>query len=201
MVCLIGSLWRITISPVALLHLYDIKWDAGITSVANEREHYFKETGLISLIANHDLSFNSSVEYHHNEQINDINNAITRGASGHIIKDWLGGMIKYYIIDVGNDIALTDNFGLMDPLLSHLPARKTQIWRVGHLKRDIPSGYKESLESGSNRINNSDLHKYYDMILEITSGDLTDLHRLRVIYDFNTGKYEYLKNNYLNKTN
>ena len=65
--------------------------------------------------------------------------------------------------------------------------------------RDIPVGYRESLELGRNVVEDEDLKQYYDVLLEITSGNLFSVDRIHTIINFNMGEYEYLKNRYLER--
>lgn len=87
---------------------------------------------------------------------------------------------------------------LYDPLLSRLPAdSNNNEWMVGHMTRDFPDGYQETLETGINCIENHSLHEYYDHILTIISGDLFSTERIKEIINLNFGKYDYLINDYL----
>lgn len=87
---------------------------------------------------------------------------------------------------------------LYDPLLSRLPANsENDKWMVGHMSRDYPKGYLETLETGVNCIENSNLHEYYDYLYEIIAGDLFSFHRLRHIVNLNCGRYDYLIDDYL----
>lgn len=54
-------------------------------------------------------------------------------------------------------------------------------------------GYPESLLHGKNEIVNPNIHKYYDIILSLTRGELLSLNRMKNIILFNLGKYDYLK--------
>lgn len=200
-ICLVGSLWRICVSPVALIKLYDTHWDARRTSVADERNVYAPVTGVINRIMDRNDSFQTSVENCYNNQVSPIKKAIEDKQYGYIVEEWIGGIVKYYFVDKGEDIALEDPYGLMDPLLARLPARRKTVWRIGHMVRDIPPGYRKSLVTGGNMINDPDLKDYYDKILEITSGDLFSLERVKTIIDFNMEEYENLKRNYIQSIN
>ena len=87
---------------------------------------------------------------------------------------------------------------LYDPLLSRLPANsENDKWMVGHMSRDYPKGYLDTLKTGVNCIENSSLHEYYDYLYEIIAGDLFSVHRLRHIVNLNCGRYDYLIDDYL----
>ena len=55
-------------------------------------------------------------------------------------------------LEFGPYIHLLDECALADPLLARLPAVFNPEWRTGHYRRMVPGGYKESLESSSNLI-------------------------------------------------
>ena len=47
---------------------------------------------------------------------------------------------------------LIDHYALTDPLLARLPVLYTPDWRIGHLDRLIPHGYRESVQQATNLI-------------------------------------------------
>ena len=199
LICLIGSLWRVFISPFAMLQLFEKHWDPSVTSVADERSYYSPVTGLFSVVMDNNWSFQSAIKTHYGKFVREIDIAVKDNCAGLIVEEWLGGMVKYYFVDNDIDIMLDDPFGLMDPLLARLPARNESVWRTGHMIRDIPVGYRESLELGRNVVEDEDLKQYYDVLLEITSGNLFSVDRIHTIINFNMGEYEYLKNRYLER--
>ena len=98
-------------------------------------------------------------------------------------------------IEYGPYIHLLDECALADPLLARLPAVFNPEWRSGHYRRMIPPGYKESLESDTNQIQDPDLHRFYDQLRLITRSDrLLSGERLRAILAVNVGKYNGLVN-------
>lgn len=104
--------------------------------------------------------------------------------------------IGYYGYFAGPAVYIVDEMALSDPLLARLPAKKP--WRIGHFERNIPSGYLATLRSGKNQIKDRGLAEYYDKLSLVTRGNLFDKRRLLEIWNFNTGKNEYLiKNNQL----
>jgi arabinofuranosyltransferase len=84
--------------------------------------------------------------------------------------------------------------GLSDALISRLPRDKSAEdgWRVGHLLRKIPDGYRETLRTGINQIKDKNLASYYDKLSIIIRGDIFNRERLITIFEMNTGKYDYL---------
>ena len=94
------------------------------------------------------------------------------------------------------DMYLTDVIALQDPLMARLKVNSPGNWRVGHIIREIPRGYNETLASGENRIENPSLHAYYDKLLLVMKGPLFDRNRLLTILGFNCGEYDGLLEQY-----
>lgn len=157
--------------------------------ISDEREVYSKTTGLYnnvrSLIRTGNLCIRDTWNYQSTDEIR------YDGLIGNIT-DNSPGILVYY----NSDLYLNDAYGLGDPFLSKLPAIKEDNWRVGHMKRAIPEGYRETIQTGNNVIVNEDLRRYYDKIHLVTRGDLFDKERIQTIIDLNTGKYDYLIENY-----
>ena len=102
------------------------------------------------------------------------------------------GITMYY----NSDLYLNDRYALGDPFLSKLPAVREENWRIGHMWREIPDGYAESITEQKNLVEDESLHEYLEVIRLITRGDLWDQDRIRAIIDLNTGKYDLLIENY-----
>ena len=100
-------------------------------------------------------------------------------------------------LEFGPYIHLLDECALADPLLARLPAVFNPEWRTGHYRRMIPGGYKESLESSSNLIQDPGLREYYELLRLITRSDrLFSRERLRAIVAMNTRQYDHLINHH-----
>jgi len=104
------------------------------------------------------------------------------------------GTTGYY---AGPQIHIIDCPALGDPLLSKFPPKYKEEWRIGHIKRPIPSGYFETIQQGQNMIKDPNLAEYYEKISIITKGDLFDANRLHEIWNINTGKYNSLIESYI----
>jgi len=76
---------------------------------------------------------------------------------------------------------IVDPYGLTDPLLARLPAIVTISWLPGEIARQVPDGYLESLDQGSNLIKDPSIHAYYDSLRLITQGPLLSPRRWRAI--------------------
>ena len=92
---------------------------------------------------------------------------------------------------------IIDNFALGDPLLAQLPVKnKTSFW-IGHFEREIPDGYRNSVEFSKNLIADPNLKLFYDRILNITRGPLFSFPRWIDIFKINTGRDNDLTNEYI----
>ena len=157
--------------------------------ISDEREYYYSTTGLynnvVSLIREGRLCVSDTWN---NEAPDDLRE---NGLSGGII-DNAAGILVYY----NPDLYLNDTYCLGDAFLSKLPAIYDPNWRVGHLRRAVPEGYRESVWNNDNEIEDPDLHEYYEVIRLITRGRIFDPERIKAIIDINTGKYDHLIDNY-----
>ncbi len=159
------------------------------SQISDEREYYFGTTGLYNNVKSLIETGRLCVSDTWNTQAtDDIRN---QGVSGNIIEN-AAGILVYY----NPDIYLNDTYSLGDPFLSKLPAKYNPNWRVGHIRREVPDGYRESIWSDKNKIKDVDLHEYYDKIRLITRGNLFNSERIKAIIDINLGKYQYLIDNY-----
>jgi arabinofuranosyltransferase len=103
------------------------------------------------------------------------------------------GMIGFY---AGPDIHIIDKYALCDPLLARLPVSLSTNPRIGHFRRMIPPGYKETLESNKNKIAEKVIAEYYDKLKIITRDELFSWARIKEIIKFNLGRYDYLIDEY-----
>ena len=90
---------------------------------------------------------------------------------------------------------ILDRNALGDALLSRLPARPRSPlgWQPGHFTRGLPAGYRESIESGENRLEDEELRSFYEELLEATRGEpLLAPKRLAAIWALNSGRYHEL---------
>lgn len=137
--------------------------ESGIT---DERGFYFQMTGLFT--ANESLFENP--EFKKNQRVVIIHgvigfNGIFRGSSTHII----------------------DIFGLSDPLLARLPAKYNKNWRIGHFRRQFPTGYLESVKQERNLLTDPVTKDFYEAIRIVTQAPLFSVERLNNIVRLNLG--------------
>lgn len=102
------------------------------------------------------------------------------------------GISRYY----NQDMYLNDLYALGDPFLSKLPAVREDNWRIGHMWREAPVGYDETVNTGVDQIENESIRQYYEVIKYITRGPLWDKGRIKAVIDMNTGKYDHLVEEY-----
>lgn len=103
----------------------------------------------------------------------------------------LGSAAGNLVYQYNSKTHLIDGYGLGDALIARLPSRDEKP-RIGHIIRNVPDGYLETLISGENRIVDEKLHEYYDHLKNVISGDLFSISRMGDIYDLNIGRYNYL---------
>jgi arabinofuranosyltransferase len=103
-------------------------------------------------------------------------------------------MSGYY---AGPQTFILDLYALTDPLLARLPVSPYHWHRIGHFGRIVPAGYKRTILTGQNHINDPDLAEYYDKLEFITRGDIFDLTRIGECIKFNLGWYDHLVEQYL----
>jgi arabinofuranosyltransferase len=144
--------------------------------VADERGFYFGDNGLLNY--NRDAVFPGG-----NGQINAHQ---TRERGIRVVEFGQNGLFAFF---AGPTVHVIDNLGLGDPLLSRLPA--VRPWRPGHYRRELPSGYRESIESGTNQIQDAAIAAYYERLSLIVRGPIWDRRRLAAIIRMNLGAYDH----------
>ncbi len=161
----------------------------GASPIADERAGYFEFTSLYNNAVSYLKSGNMVIRNAWNED--GIRELRDKGfESGILIM--VPGISIYY----NSDIYLNDLYALGDPFLSKLPAVREDNWRIGHMWREAPVGYDETVIRDENLIENESLKKYYDVIKLITRAPLWDRDRLKAVIDINLGKYDYLIEEY-----
>jgi len=116
-------------------------------------------------------------------------------AEGEIVLHAVGASRFHF----ARDKYVNDSIALGDPLLARLKGTYHPNWMVGHVRRKIPAGYRESIRTGTNRIKDPNLHKYLDVLWEITRGEtLFSIPRLEKIIRINLGGYQDLLDAYEN---
>ena len=174
-----------TTGPVTDQFLYGHEFNSPI---ADERDGYFRFTSLFNNTVSYLRTGEMCIRNAWNEQ--GIDEYREMGLQSGILQ-MVPGISIYY----NSDMYLNDWYGLGDPFLSKLPAVKEENWRIGHMWREPPRGYEDTVAYGDNEIN-EDLKQYYEIIKLITRGSLFDAARLRAVVDMNLGRYDYLLDSY-----
>lgn len=157
--------------------------------IADERAGYFKWTSLFNNAVSLSTTGEMCIQDAWNDQgVRDIREADLPGG----ILRMVPGITKYY----NNDLYLNDLYALGDPYLSKLPAVREANWRIGHMYREAPKGYYETVYYGDNVIENEAASEYYEIIKLITRGKVFNKDRLKAVIDINLGKYDYLVDEY-----
>lgn len=165
--------------------------------ITDERFWYYENNGLLNNLFQRKIEQHPWVRHAY---------AVKEAKNNFVVKATVG-LFGFY---AGCNVQILDQYGLTEPLLARIPSteywligqdkpKNEKFWRIGHFARKIPRGYLETLRSGENQIANPSLAKYYEKLSIIIKGDLWDLNRLKEIWNFNVGKYDYLINDY-NKT-
>lgn len=162
------------------------------SSISDEREYYFTTTGFYNNVRSLIKTGRTCWEDTWNNESPD--RLRREGFRGDIL-DNAAGILVYK----NSDLYLNDTYCLGDPFLSRLPALYQDSWRVGHLKRVCPDGYRESIYEEENLIEDEDLKEYYDKIKIISSGDIWSGERYKTIMDMLLGKYDVFIDNYVLK--
>jgi arabinofuranosyltransferase len=100
-----------------------------------------------------------------------------------LVHPWIG-VTGFY---AGPTKYIIDPNGLSDPFLARLPVPPDfyfAFW-VSHYTRALPDGYLDSRRSGTNLLTDHQLRRYYDKVLNVTTGPIFSAARWRDILDLN----------------
>ncbi|MEB3357629.1 MAG: hypothetical protein VKK04_12950 [Synechococcales bacterium] len=98
----------------------------------------------------------------------------------------LGLVVGQQGLHSGPNAHIVDEYALGDALLARLPGIQ-EGWRVGHIRRYIPTGYIETLETGEDRFVDREVAQLYQFLQTIIRGDLFTGERLQAIAALNLG--------------
>ena len=165
--------------------------------VADERKFYIYRTNIFSIIES-DITGNNYPLYTWLSYIPSVEKCIEEGYYGDVLP-WAPGILVFNYAD---RLHMTDQCSIADPLLpymgmdyekskNYIPYGTNETWRIGHMQRQIPEGYRESLQQNKNLVKDPVIHKLYDKILLVVRGDLFTKERLKAIWELNT---KYMNN-------
>jgi len=111
-----------------------------------------------------------------------------RNSGSPLVISEVVGMLGFY---AGPGVHVVDRMGLGDFFLSRAPVRRDTSPRIGHMIRDIPGDYLESLRQGGNRFEDPGMGELYDALVRIHRGPVWSTARWRDIWRLNTGSYDH----------
>jgi hypothetical protein len=148
------------------------------TGIADERLVWFPETGLVNIIRGQPVA-NGRVKSTAAEGLSAPGPAIQIEELAAV------GLHGYY---AGPSVHIIDQLGLCDPLLARLPS--AEHWRIGHFYRGRPAGYRETVATGVNHLQDPGLIAYYNRLATITRGPIFNWRRFQTIVRMNLGQYD-----------
>jgi arabinofuranosyltransferase len=104
----------------------------------------------------------------------------TAGAGRYVLEADAVGILG---VVAGPTRHVIDRLARADAFLARVSPR--EAWRPGGVRREIPAGYVESLETQQNRLERPALAAYYDELAIVTRGPLFSRERLRAAIDLN----------------
>ena len=152
----------------------------GPSGIADERLVYFQEAGLVN-VTRAMRPVGGRVK---NPAVPDL---LSSGTQLRVEQLAQVGYHGYY---AGPAVHVIDQLGLGDPLLARLPSIGS--WRIGHFYRGLPDGYRETVETGVNHLQDPGLIAYYNRLSAITRGPVFSRARLQTILRMNLGGYDSL---------
>ncbi len=156
--------------------------------VIDERAFYYKYTGLLPRLKKYGINltkkpiqaYSSKIGLRHRRAHKKTEKRL--GKHQIYFVEQVIGLLGFYS---GPGIHIVDNVGLADPLLSRIKIAPKNF-RIGHITKEIPTAYIESLKSKENLLENTQLAEFYEKILILTRGSIWSLERFQVIWELNT---------------
>ena len=162
------------------------------SSISDEREYYYDTTGFYNNVRSLIKTGKTCWQDTWNDESPDLLREYH--FRGDILDNAAG-----ILVFKNSDLYLNDTYCLGDPLMSRLPAVYNESWRVGHLRRVCPEGYRNSVWEDENLIEDPDLHEFYDKVQFITRGEIWSGDRIRTTFNMWLGKYDYLVEGYVSR--
>ncbi|HNW81319.1 MAG TPA: hypothetical protein PKG52_00355 [bacterium] len=151
-------------------------------SIADERGYYYKFTGLFNAAA-----FSGK----------PVDPFALKGKKDGftVIKDGVG----FSGFNYGPKYHILDRYALGDPFLARIPYQspnEAKPFRPGHLGREFPEGYVDTIKSGENYILHPEIREFYEKLKVITKSDIFTIKRFVEILRMNSGYYDNVIRNY-----
>lgn len=97
----------------------------------------------------------------------------------------VAGNIGMFGMGAGPTVYVLDPLALTDPLLARIPFKYYPGWRPGHLGREIPAGYEDTLKKGENLITDPCVREFYEQLRTVVRGPLFTKARFKAMWDLN----------------
>ncbi|MDR1818051.1 MAG: hypothetical protein LBR07_07800 [Puniceicoccales bacterium] len=176
-------------SVETIMKLADIRTNVLRQNVWDERNIIFNHTSLAKNVLRYATGAKLLYKDFALDNLHYITEAKNAGYKGDVVPIAPGQNMFYH----ADGFRIYDRWALWDPFLAHLPAQYRKKWRTGHMTRESPLGYRESIRTGENRVRDPDLRRYLDAIWLITrSPEIFSRERLRAIWRMNTGGEDHL---------
>jgi arabinofuranosyltransferase len=151
---------------IGLANLADRRVDRGtecnipLTGIVDERACYVEYTGLAVNLRQQKWRSHGYVTAFHKA---------VEALDGNVVVFDLVGMAPF---GDPRPIHIVEHYALSEPLLARIRFSTTSDWRPGHLYRELPAGYLETLKTGRNTIADPCLHRLHDRLSIVTTGPL-----------------------------
>jgi arabinofuranosyltransferase len=142
--------------------------------IADEREFYFQDTGLLNGKPLADKLGHDMVRLRAEQDLEHKAIELIKTAGRNGFRAGPGPFLIAY-------------WGIGDALLARLPMRD-RTWRIGHFTRLIPAGYIDTLIEGENKFRDPRIREYYEYLRPIIRGPLFTRKRWSAILAMNLGR-------------
>jgi arabinofuranosyltransferase len=165
---------------IGLPNLADRRVDRGTecnvppTGIVDERGCYVEHTGLA-------MNLRQSKWRAHN-YLTAYRKALEGMDGSNVVVFDLVGMAPF---GDPRPIHVVEHYALTEPLLARIRFAATSDWRPGHLHRELPAGYLDTLKTGHNTIEDPCLHRLHDKLALVTTGPLFSAQRFATIAALN----------------
>lgn len=157
-------------------------YETWFRGIADERGYYYAGTGLLPRLR-------PGFQEHEYIQAGRKARAIMEQQGEAFQAVECIGFFGYY---AGPRLYVIDVMALSDPFLARLPVSRPadpRSWRIGHFTRELPPGYRETISTGVNRLEDPRLARLHDDLRLVTAGPLLAPERWGAIWRLNTSRH------------
>jgi arabinofuranosyltransferase len=144
------------------------------TGIVDERGCYVEHTGLAMNLR--------QAKWRTHGYLADYRKALERMDGSNVVVFDLVGMAPF---GDSRPVHIVEHYALTEPLLARIRFAATSDWRPGHLHRELPTGYLDTLKTGRNTIEDPCLHRLHDRLALVTTGPLFSARRFATIVSLN----------------